>query len=87
MDQYLYKGEFRSIPVLVFFDDDFNELGHWIERPARVREAMDRPRADLIATREFELGDTCSQCRILLLIFRKTSSIHLSPGRARRRQS
>lgn len=50
MDQYLYNGEFRSIPVFVFFDDDFNELGRWIERPTRVREAMDRLRADLFAS-------------------------------------
>src|SRR3712207_337617 len=33
MDQYLHHGQFRSIPVFVFFDDDFRELGRWIERP------------------------------------------------------
>jgi selT/selW/selH-like putative selenoprotein len=33
MDQYLNRGEFRSIPVFAFFDKNFNELGHWIERP------------------------------------------------------
>jgi selT/selW/selH-like putative selenoprotein len=49
MDLYLHNGEFRSIPVFVFFDDEFKELGYWIERPARVREAMDRLRADLFA--------------------------------------
>jgi len=27
MDQYLKGGEFRSIPVFVFFDQGFNELG------------------------------------------------------------
>jgi len=26
MDQYLKEGQFRSIPVFVFFDQDFNEL-------------------------------------------------------------
>jgi hypothetical protein len=36
MDQYLNKGEFRSIPIVVFLDDDFNELGVWIERPDSV---------------------------------------------------
>ena len=49
MDQYLYDGQFRSIPVFVFFDSDFRELGHWIERPAAVRAATDRFRADLFA--------------------------------------
>src|ERR1700704_5196013 len=27
MDQYLNKGEFKSIPTFVFLDGDFNELG------------------------------------------------------------
>src|SRR5215469_8271325 len=27
MDQYLNQGQFRSIPVFVFFDEQFNELG------------------------------------------------------------
>jgi hypothetical protein len=41
MGQYLNRGEFKSIPTLVFLDDNFNELGVWIERPesvTRVRE-------------------------------------------------
>jgi Thioredoxin len=36
MDQYLNQGQFRSIPVFVFLDDDFRELGVWIERPKSV---------------------------------------------------
>jgi hypothetical protein len=36
MDQYLNQGHFRSIPVFVFFDDQFNEIGRFIERPASV---------------------------------------------------
>ncbi len=36
MDQYLKEGQFRSIPVFVLFDTNFRELGHWIERPARM---------------------------------------------------
>jgi hypothetical protein len=36
MDQYLNKGQFRSIPVFVFFDEHFTELGHFIERPESV---------------------------------------------------
>jgi Thioredoxin len=41
MDQYLNKGQFKSIPTLIFLDQDFNELGVWVERPdsvTRVRE-------------------------------------------------
>ena len=49
MDQYLNAGQFRSIPVFVFFDADFNELGHWIERPARITAQMDQLRQDLFA--------------------------------------
>src|SRR5436305_1029536 len=36
MDNYLNRGEFRSIPVFVFFDDDFHEIGRFIERPESV---------------------------------------------------
>ncbi|MBI2887448.1 MAG: thioredoxin family protein [Chloroflexi bacterium] len=34
MNEYLWRHEFLSIPVISFFDKDWNELGHWIERPA-----------------------------------------------------
>ena len=32
MDQYLKRGLYRSIPVVVFFDDDMNELARFIEQ-------------------------------------------------------
>jgi hypothetical protein len=50
MDQYLNKGEHRSIPVFVFFDEDFREIGHWIERPALMSEIMGKHIAELFAT-------------------------------------
>src|ERR1700730_12875506 len=31
MDEHLNKGQFKSIPTLVFLDGEFNELGVWIE--------------------------------------------------------
>lgn len=34
MNQYLWRHEYLSIPVFVFFDKDWKELGHWVERPA-----------------------------------------------------
>lgn len=42
MDQYLKDGVFRSIPVFVFYDDQWNELGHYIERPEQVTQEMAR---------------------------------------------
>ncbi|HEY8806423.1 MAG TPA: thioredoxin family protein [Candidatus Limnocylindria bacterium] len=38
MQQYLNQGKYESIPVFAFFDDAFNELGVFIERPASVTE-------------------------------------------------
>ena len=49
MDQYLKNGEFRSIPVFVVFDDQFNEMGHFIERPASVTQRSEQFRAGLFA--------------------------------------
>jgi Thioredoxin len=59
MDQYLNKGEFRSIPVFVFFDNDFNELGHFIERPESVTARRAQQRKELFAKHpEFGSADT-----------------------------
>src|SRR6185295_13834397 len=49
IDQYLKDGQYRSIPVFVFFDAAFRELGRWIERPARVTEMQSAMRRDLFA--------------------------------------
>lgn len=38
MERWLNEGKYQSIPVFVFFDESFRELGHWIERPASVTE-------------------------------------------------
>ena len=40
MDQYLKEGQFRSIPVFAFFDENFKDLGHFIERPASISAKM-----------------------------------------------
>jgi hypothetical protein len=47
MDQYLNKGQFKSIPTLVFLDGDFNELGVWIERPESVTRLREEKRQAL----------------------------------------
>jgi len=48
-DQFLNRGEFRSIPIVVFFDDDFNEIGRFIERPDSVTELRAQKRRDIYA--------------------------------------
>jgi len=47
MNLYLKDGKYKSIPVMVFFDDDFNELGVWIERPASVTELREKKRQEI----------------------------------------
>src|SRR5688572_5977484 len=38
MNEFLYKGEFQSIPVFVFYTADHRYIGHWIEKAKKVRE-------------------------------------------------
>jgi len=47
MDQYLNQGQFKSIPTLIFLDDDFNELGVWVERPSSVTRLREERRQAL----------------------------------------
>ena len=49
IDQYLNRGQFRSIPVFVFFDQGFNELGRFTERPERVTQRRDEKRKEIYA--------------------------------------
>ena len=49
MQRYLNQGKFESIPVFAFFDDQFNELGVFIERPASVTERRAEQRKTLHA--------------------------------------
>ncbi len=59
MDQYLNHGQFRSIPVFVFFDEQFRELGRFIERPANVTERNAQHRRKLYEEHpEFGSPDT-----------------------------
>jgi Thioredoxin len=50
MDQYLNKGQFKSIPTFIFLDQDFNERGVWVERPDSVTQAREEKRLELYAT-------------------------------------
>jgi hypothetical protein len=59
MDQYLNQGQFRSIPVFVFFDDRLDEIGRFIERPPSVTERRSRSQQELFARHpEFGSPDT-----------------------------
>ena len=49
MAQYM-NGEYKSIPVLAFFDDSFREIGRWIERPASVTERRKKRRAEVFSS-------------------------------------
>ena len=40
IDGYLNQGVHKSIPVFVVYDQDWNELGHFIERPAGATKQM-----------------------------------------------
>ncbi len=40
IDQYLKEGKYRSIPVFVLYDSDWNELGFFTERPDSVTQDM-----------------------------------------------
>ncbi len=56
IQSYLKDGEFESIPVLVFFDKDHNEIGHLIERPALANEQMPEMRTILGPTRPEDIA-------------------------------
>jgi hypothetical protein len=44
IEHYLFKGQFKTIPTLIFLDGDFKELGVWIERPESVTELREQKR-------------------------------------------
>jgi hypothetical protein len=56
MDQYLNKGQFKSIPTLIFLDGNFKELGVWIERPDSVTKLREEKRLAMYAANP-EFGD------------------------------
>ena len=47
MDQHLNRGQFKSIPTLIFLDGNFTELGVWIERPDSVTRLREEKRQAL----------------------------------------
>ena len=49
MSQWLNQGQFKSIPVFAFFDEDWKEVGVLIERPASVTELRAKKRREIFA--------------------------------------
>jgi thioredoxin family protein len=47
MGEHLNKGEYKSIPTVIFLDEDFNELGTWVERPRSVTQLREEKRQAL----------------------------------------
>src|SRR5581483_2386033 len=47
--QYM-NGPYESVPVFVFFDEDWNERGVWIERPRAVVEMRERRTREIYAS-------------------------------------
>ncbi|MFQ5639948.1 MAG: thioredoxin family protein [bacterium] len=50
MDQYLTDGN-RAIPVVVFFDEKFNEVARWVRRPAKAQLWLDK---EVLKGRKFQ---------------------------------
>jgi hypothetical protein len=47
MEQYLNRGQYKSIPTFIFLNSDFKELGVWIERPDSVTKLREQKRLAL----------------------------------------
>ncbi len=54
-DQYLNQGKFRSIPTMVFLDDNFQEVGRFIERTAHATDRRRQFREEFFGSHP-ELG-------------------------------
>lgn len=57
MNEFLYKGEFQSIPTLIFYDKDLNKLGVWHERAQKARDEMPQLSAITSKMRNQELSE------------------------------
>jgi thioredoxin family protein len=47
MDEHLKHGQYKSIPTVIFLDEEFNEVGVWVERPQSVTELREQKRLAL----------------------------------------
>lgn len=56
MNEHLNKGQYKSIPTIIFLDEDFKEVGVWVERPESVTKLREEKRQALYAAHP-EWGD------------------------------
>ena len=56
MAEFLNKGEFQSIPTVVFYTADMKYLGHWIERAALSYAEQAKTRDDVLKEMPTALG-------------------------------
>jgi Thioredoxin len=49
MNEHLNKGQYKSIPTVIFMDSNFNEIGVWVERPESVTKLREEKRHALYA--------------------------------------
>jgi hypothetical protein len=56
MDEHLNKGQYKSIPTVIFLDGEFSERGVWVERPDSVTKLREEKRLALYAQHP-EWGD------------------------------
>lgn len=61
---YRKDGLYRSIPVFVFYDADFNEVAQWIERPAEATRLIDEESLNLRRRLREEHKDAWRQATI-----------------------
>jgi Thioredoxin len=47
MNEHLKNGQYKSIPTIIFLDEDFNEVGTWVERPESVTRLREEKRQAL----------------------------------------
>jgi hypothetical protein len=47
MDEHLNKGQYKSIPTVIFLDEELKEVGVWVERPDSVTKLREEKRLAL----------------------------------------
>lgn len=86
MDQFLKEGKYRSIPVFAFFDEEFAEVGRFVERPENVTQLRNQKRRELHAQHpeygspETPIDQLSEEARAGLMQWMATLREELKPG-------
>ena len=76
-DTYLNNG-YRSIPVVAFFDKDWNEIGHWIERASAATAKAVQIRAGTVDAAAGK--DKAAQDAAMAEMRKQTAAAYEQPG-------